>query len=153
MANILTINFGLANPDPGNYRIKFWPASNPSNVITSFVSTSPLVITGLSECLYNGTIESVCTTGGYSTPQTFSAQCPYSSLSYIPCALSTSLGNITPSDIYLEDGITDVTTGVQLYNSSGNALIGVTLISNSSGTVFFVNDTTGIVGTPNGDSC
>ena len=121
MANRLTINFGLASPDPGSYRVKYWPASNPANITTITVTSSPAVVDGLEECFYNGSVEAICGQNSYSTPQLFFGRCPYQVLTYTPCALVSEGGNITPSDVYLADGVTDVATGVQLYDKYGNA--------------------------------
>lgn len=72
---------------------------------------------------------------------------------YTPCALQSSIGNITASDVYLAAGVTNIAPGVQLYNVNNSPLIGITLIANSFGIIYNVNDSTGIVGTANGDSC
>ena len=69
----LTINFSLVTPTPpAGYRIKYWPTANPSNITTVTASTSPYVITGLSELSYTGTIEASCGAGQYGTAQSFS---------------------------------------------------------------------------------
>ena len=64
MANQLTITFTAASPAPsGGYLVRYWPTSNPSNIQTTTVSSSPAVITGLSATSYTGTIESICSFG------------------------------------------------------------------------------------------
>jgi len=72
---------------------------------------------------------------------------------YTPCAVVSSVGNITAADIYLGPGVSDLAPGVQLYDIDFNPLVGVTLIASSTGIVYNVSDVTGIVGTANGDSC
>ena len=69
----LTINFSLVTPTPSaGYRIKYWPTASPSNITTVTASTSPFVITGLSELSYTGTIEASCGGGQYGPAQSFS---------------------------------------------------------------------------------
>lgn len=152
MAYKLTINFTPANPDSGNYRIKIWPPNNPTNVTTSYTIASPLVLNGLSECAYDGTVENACEGNIYSTPQPFSISiCPNAPVSYTPCALQSS-NNLTPSDIYLAPGVTDIAPGVTLYDVNGNIITTVTLISDSNGMVYNVNSS-GVVGTSTGNMC
>jgi len=71
----LTINF---TPPTGNgyqfvngdYRIKYWPTSSPSNVSTVFTRAFPLVLTDLNSTSYSGTIEAKC--GDiYGSPRSF----------------------------------------------------------------------------------
>lgn len=72
----LTINFTQASPVPSDgYRVKYWPTSNISNIttVTPNPTSSPVVITGLTESSYAGTIESSCGSGQYSSTQSFSA--------------------------------------------------------------------------------
>ena len=64
MANQLTINFTAASPAPsGGYLIRYWNTATPSTVLTTTVTSSPAVITGLTGYEYSGTIESVCSFG------------------------------------------------------------------------------------------
>ena len=64
MANTLTINFTAASPAPsGGYLVRYWETSTPGTVLTTTVTESPAVITGLSGYNYTGTIESVCSFG------------------------------------------------------------------------------------------
>ena len=152
MAYTLTIYFGLANPDAGNYRIKYWPVSNPTSITTVFSTTSPVVVPGLSECAYDGTVESACQGNNYSAPQSFSiSSCPGGPISYTPCALVSS-NNLFPGDIYLAPGVNDVVPGVQLYDANGNIVTTVTLISDSNGLIYNVGSD-GIVGTSTGNMC
>lgn len=72
MSYTLTVNFTLATPDPGSYRVRFWPVSNPAAITVRVVSTSPFVETGLLESAYAGTIEASCGGGQYSSAQSFS---------------------------------------------------------------------------------
>jgi hypothetical protein len=64
MANQLTINFTAATPAPsGGYLVRYWETSTPGTVLTTTVTTSPAVISGLTGYDYTGTIESVCSFG------------------------------------------------------------------------------------------
>lgn len=64
MANQLTINFTAASPAPsGGYLVRYWETSTPGTVLTTTVTASPAVITGLTGYDYTGTIESVCSFG------------------------------------------------------------------------------------------
>lgn len=74
MPYTLTVNFTLANPNPGSYRVKFWPTSDPTNITTRLVSGSPFVETGLTQAAYSGTIEASCGNGTYSSPVSFSEE-------------------------------------------------------------------------------
>jgi hypothetical protein len=64
MANQLTINFTAAVPAPSSgYLVRYWETSTPGTVLTTTVTSSPAVITGLAGYNYTGTIESVCSFG------------------------------------------------------------------------------------------
>lgn len=64
MANQLTINFTAASPAPSaGYLVRYWETSTPGTVLTTTVTSSPAVITGLAGYNYTGTIESVCSFG------------------------------------------------------------------------------------------
>ena len=64
MANQLTINFTAASPAPSaGYLVRYWETSTPGTVLTTTVTSSPAVITGLTGYNYTGTIESVCSFG------------------------------------------------------------------------------------------
>lgn len=71
MSFILTINFNPSNPDFGFYRVKYWPTSDPTNITTTNVFTSPFVVYNLPECSYAGTLETNCGDGQYSVAQSF----------------------------------------------------------------------------------
>ena len=61
MANQLTITFTEASPAPSaGYLVRYWETSTPGTVLTTTVTSSPAVITGLTGYNYTGTIESVC---------------------------------------------------------------------------------------------
>lgn len=150
MPYTLTINFTLANPNSGNYRIKYWPQNNPSNITTTTAYGTPFSIYNLNECAYSGTIETTCI-GMFSTAQPFSVSICPNVVSYTPCALVSSNG-LTPSDIYLESGVTDIAPGVQLYDSNRNIITTVTQISDSNGMVYNVGPN-GIVTTSTGNTC
>ena len=64
MANQLTITFTEASPAPSaGYLVRYWETSTPGTVLTTTVTSSPAVITGLAGYNYTGTIESVCSFG------------------------------------------------------------------------------------------
>ena len=64
MANQLTINFTAASPAPSaGYLVRYWETSTPGTVLTTTVTSSPAIITGLAGYNYTGTIESVCSFG------------------------------------------------------------------------------------------
>jgi len=150
MPYTLTIHFTLPVAHTGNYRIKYWPNNNPSSVTTVSVNSSPYIVAGLSECAYDGTIETECV-GIYSSAQPFSINVCSALISYTPCALVSS-NNLTPSDIYLAGGVTDIATGVTLYDVNGNIITTVTLISDSNGLIYNVGSD-GVVTTSTGNMC
>jgi hypothetical protein len=149
MAYTLTLNFTPPTPNTNSYRVKYWPQSDPTNITTSTTTGSPFVAYNLTECSYSGTIETICGGTTYSTAQPFSIN--ICTLSYTPCALVTSPGVPVPSEIRLGSGVTDITTGVTLYDQNNNILTGVTLISSSTGVVY--NVVNGVVTSPTGDQC
>jgi hypothetical protein len=68
----LNITFPAVVPTPSlGYRIKYWPTSNPSDVITAITPTNLLVVTGLPGSSYTGTVEASCGGGTYGSPRTF----------------------------------------------------------------------------------
>lgn len=76
MSYTLNITWTAASPAPANgYRVKYWPASDPSNITTVVpnVSGTSYQITGLLGTSYSGTVESDCGGGSYSSAQNFSA--------------------------------------------------------------------------------
>ena len=79
MSYNLTISWTAAVPAPANgYRIKYWPTSSPASITTVSPNptSSPYTITGLTELSYEGTIESSCGGGLYSTPVPFNGTVP-----------------------------------------------------------------------------
>jgi len=61
MSNTLTIHFPTTSPTPVNgYQISYWPTSNPSNIQTVTVFSSPAIITGLTEYEYAGSVKALC---------------------------------------------------------------------------------------------
>jgi len=64
MANQLTVTFTDASPAPSSgYLVRYWETSVPGTVLTTTVTASPALITGLTGYNYTGTIESVCSFG------------------------------------------------------------------------------------------
>jgi hypothetical protein len=151
MPKVLTVDFNLATPDTGSYRVKFWPNNDTNNITTTLVQSSPFIAYDLNYCAYSGTIESVCPGGIYSAPQSFTVNLCPSSISYTPCSLISS-DNLSPSAIYLAPGVTDVAPGVQLYNVNGGAIQTVTFIADSNGMIYSV-DSSGVVGSWTGNVC
>lgn len=84
MPYTLTVNFTLPSPNPGSFRVKYWPVSSPSTITTVLVSASPVTIQNLTEPEYAGTIESSCGSGQYSSAQSFTATAPNTTM-YINC--------------------------------------------------------------------
>lgn len=75
----LTITFTEATPTPAaGYRVTYWPTGSPGSavVVTPNPTASPVVITGLTNTAYTGTIEAACGGGIYSGTQAFSANVP-----------------------------------------------------------------------------
>ena len=70
---------------------------------------------------------------------------------YNPCTLSSSNG-LTANDVFFANGVTDVATGVQLYDANGAAITTITLIANALGDVYNVNNS-GVVTTYTGNTC
>ena len=85
MSQTLTISFAQITPTPAaGYRIKYWPVSNPTNITTLTATSSPKLITGLSEYSYAGTVEVGCGANIYSTAQ------PFTATAVNTCVLGTS---------------------------------------------------------------
>lgn len=70
---------------------------------------------------------------------------------YNPCVLISS-NSLTSNDVFFINGVTDVATGVQLYDANGSGLTTVSMIANSQGDVYNV-DANGVVTTYTGNSC
>jgi len=159
MPNTLTISFTPANPAPSNgYRVRYWATSSPDIVTTVSPNptSSPVTISGLIFNSYAGTIEAACGGGNYSSITSFSASTSgtsYNAIStyYIPCVI-TSSNNLTANDIYFISGVTDIATGVQLYNSVGGAITTVSMIADLNGNLYNV-DSNGVVTTYTGIVC
>lgn len=71
MANTLTVTFTSTGSGP--YRVKYWPMSNPANITTVIVSTSPFVVNNLTETSYSGSIEASKGNNEYCDPIFFNA--------------------------------------------------------------------------------
>lgn len=70
---------------------------------------------------------------------------------YNPCTF-VATGGIIDSDVYVANGVTDITIGVQLYNSIGQAITTATLIASSTGEIFDV-DNNGVVISSTNQNC
>lgn len=114
MANELTISFTAASPAPsGGYLVRYWPTSNPTNIQTTTVTSSPAVISGLTATSYTGTIESVCSFGN-STRVSFEDQV---------CELALVINTTNPTNQGGTNGtatVTSVSGGSGTYAYSWN---------------------------------
>ena len=92
MSNKLTITFPTITPTPVNgYQVKYWSMNNTSNITTLVVFSSPVVITGLTEYAYGGTIKPLCR--GTYTSNTLSIP-PSNPI----CKLSVVISNVYNAD-------------------------------------------------------
>lgn len=108
MANELTISFTAASPAPsGGYLVRYWPTSNPTNIQTTTVTSSPAVISGLTATSYTGTIESVCSFGN-STRVSFEDQV---------CELALVVNTTNPTN---QGGTNGTATVTSVSGGSGN---------------------------------
>jgi hypothetical protein len=75
MATLSVLFTPPGTPPANGYRVRYWLASNPSNVFTVSPNptSSPVTITGLTGTSYQGTIEADCGGGLYSSLNNFSA--------------------------------------------------------------------------------
>lgn len=114
MANQLTISFTEASPAPsGGYLVRYWATNTPGTILTTTVTSSPAVITGLAATSYTGTIESVCSFGN-STRVSFEDQV---------CELALVLNTSNPTNQAGTNGtatVTSVTGGSGTYTYSWN---------------------------------
>lgn len=114
MSNTLTVTFTEASPAPANgYLVRYWDVANPGAVLTTTVSSSPAVITGLSAYQYSGTIESVCGFGN-------SNQISFSGLL---CNITFNVTTTSPTNYAGDNGtatIGEITNGSGSYSYSWN---------------------------------
>ena len=151
----VTIYFTETTPAPDNgYVVRWKPVSGSIyTYVTPNVTSSPCVLYNIPLCeAINVCISAKCSDQVASTETCFivSMSRPIEYY-YTPCAFVTD-NNLTPSDVYFPQGVIQLATGVQLVNSSGNAVSGIIYVSDANGVVYNVG-TSGIVGTPTGDSC
>lgn len=116
MANQLTINFTEASPAPsGGYLVRYWETSTPGTVLTTTVTASPAVITGLTGYDYTGTIESVCSFGN-STRVNFTDQV---------CNITFNISSTSPTNQEGTNGtatISNIVGGSGTYTYSWNTV-------------------------------
>jgi len=158
MPNTLTITFTAASPAPANgYRVRYWNTNTPGtiNTVSPNPTSSPVSVSGLIAGCYSGTIEASCGGAQFSSVVSFNAcsAATYNPIStyYSPCQILSS-NMLTANDIYFISGVTNVATGVQLYNSSGGAITTVTMIADNYGNIYNVNNS-GVVTTYTGTTC
>ena len=75
----LNISFTPASPAPSlGYRVRYWNVNTPGSITTVSPnpSASPVVVTGVAEGCYAGTVESICSAGVFSSTVSFSACSP-----------------------------------------------------------------------------
>jgi hypothetical protein len=134
----LTVSFTPPVSPPANgYRVRYWLASDPSNIFTVSPnpSSSPVNITGLSGSAYQGTIEADCGAGLYSSLTTFS--------SFIadPCTSGTTLAtaNCSSGQTSTFTLATGFSTTVNLYgfyySGTGTRTITGALLNNSNSVI------------------
>lgn len=98
MANTLQISWAAVTPAPSlGYRVKYWPVSNPSNIleVNPYPTTNSATITNLSEVSYAGTVEAACGGGNFSTPQSFTASIAGAAASLATVSCSNGIGSYT----------------------------------------------------------
>lgn len=122
MPYTLTVNFntpttGIAST---GYRAKYWPVSNPTNISTVIISSSPFQVAGLTECCYAGTIETICGSGQYSTPQNFSANFDYYYYTATKFDCGNSCAQVGASGSIVARSSTFLSPGNALYFKSGS---------------------------------
>jgi hypothetical protein len=75
----LNISFTPASPAPSlGYRVRYWNVNTPGSITTVSPnpSASPVIVTGVAEGCYAGTVESICSAGVFSSTVSFSACSP-----------------------------------------------------------------------------
>lgn len=97
----LTITFTPPSPDPGSYRVTYWPTVSPSTTTTIFVTGSPVVLYDLPYNSYAGTVESFCGSQ-YSTVENFS--------STVVCNLNAVVVGQNPTNLAGDNGTAQVTS-------------------------------------------
>ena len=114
MANTLTINFTPASPVPSSgYLVRYWATATPGTILTTTVTSSPAVITGLSAYEYSGTIESVCSFGNSNRI----------SFHNLLCNIVFNLNTVSPTNSGGTNGtatISNITGGSGTYTYSWN---------------------------------
>jgi hypothetical protein len=157
MSYTLTITFSPASPAPANgYRVRYWDVLDPLTVITVTPNpvSSPATVSGLAAGSYEGTIESACGGGLYSTPVPFSA----STSILWEARFSNDAGTLcsTPAvTVYTATG-ESFSSGTTVYSDAAltTPLTGYSFISELvAGTIYNINSGTAVIGTPTGDAC
>lgn len=135
MSNTLTISFTAASPVPANgYRVKYWPISDPSNITTVSPNptSSPVVISGLPQNSYAGTVEADCGGGSYSSVSSFSANLSGNCLTGTTLATGNCSSGMT-STFTLGSGFNaTVTMSGYYYSGTGTRTITGALLDNSN---------------------
>jgi hypothetical protein len=141
MANELTINFTAATPAPsGGYLVRYWQTSTPGTVLTTTVTTSPVVISGLTGYDYTGTIESVCSFGNSTRVDFTDAVCnvTFNISSTAPTNQGGTNGTATISNIVGGSGTYTYswnTTPVQTTLTAINLVAGQTYVATVTDTI------------------
>ena len=147
MSYSLTISWTAASPAPAfGYRIKYWPASNPSNITTVIpnVSGTTYTISGLTETAYIGTVEADCGGENYSFAQSFEASISTGgTIQVVNQTTQTVSLEFQPAWFTIDLGTTNnMTQGSIAQGSHGgfNGNFGVTITGASSGCLVLLVD-------------
>ena len=134
----LNISFTPASPAPANgYRVQYWNASTPNNVITVSPNPtgSPVTITGVAAGCYAGTIESVCSGGQFSSPISFNACSAASCLSGTTSATGNCASGQTSTFTLASGQQATVSMSGFYYSGSGTRTITGALLDNSNNVI------------------
>lgn len=135
MANTLTITFTAASPAPANgYRVKYWPVSDPSNITTVSPNptSSPVVISGLPQNSYAGTVEADCGGGNYSSINSFSSNLGGNCLTGTTLATGNCSSGQTSTFVVGSGFNVTVTMSGFFYSGTGTRTITGALLDNSN---------------------
>ena len=139
----ITESFRSTSPTIGNNNeIVKAMCATCGNTVQCFDNISPTTTPNTNDVIAVYPDCSTCNGGG-----TYTAISSY----YNPCIINSS-NSLTANNIYFVSGVTDVATGVQLYDASGNSITTVSMIANSQGDVYNVNSY-GVVTTYTGNTC
>ena len=96
----LTINFTPASPAPSlGYKVLYRKVGDPSYItlMPNWTAASPVSIGGVSDAQYEGTIQSECTSGFFSTPVNFTTSLIYNYI--LSPSFNVSINSVTGTGI------------------------------------------------------